>query len=987
MDILFDMVRLRVRQRQVCNDSQDTSFESIGSGSIDPTINTTKLTVDTSSLTSCDTSQDELLVLRSHVKSSEKREEQLRNDIMQLQKKLEGSEQHVNHLKEIVYDDVRPGSGLAYRKEIALLKQELNKRHDDLRDRDLTIENLMVNNHPNHSFLVENPMSLQSTVSSSLQNESPNTREMKRLLDKNTVYNHQLRSQGGEVEPIRRKLSKREKERIDTKEKLLTCEENRMKEMEDIAAASLHCKQSAPFDPFQAYSSNTSVSGLNETGDDSPSRIRKMNDIIVKQKNEINKRDSVIFELEKFAQRMNETDIPFQEREIKDLKKALNESLIQLENAADVMTEQRKTIHDLEKLSSDKEANYAKLKCTLQEKDSKIEELSLVAERVTKSEREMTLRDKEIEDLQEIIVSWKARYADLNQKYMEKEVKIDKLPNSVSEFHNVLEDKKSIDIAKNDDSTQIHDSLKEENKFLIENASRQTIQLQQAGKMLTQKEDEKSKLEASLKKLQVKLDIIEAENIAMKRQTEINGKKNDTAIVQNDNVNTNFKVLTDADGKEKNFLSTFESDNVQDLQNRIELIATKSKDQQYEMDILLKNFSRLSVQNKTLKEKCKIFAKNIKFYADEVLGLLNLLVGKNFEVKPFKNYIEILLEMQSDDFNDLATSNLQLNKFESSLHGVRNELDRLSKAREAFSVERTYSEQDVTQEDDNPSKLAELLRDERKEKEEIICQRDSTIVQLQAAREELKAIEGMNKRMEKNTMLRESSFQKLFDKVERRDAKIAELEKHVFVSNTLKSDNANLREKNAHNLEKIDILLLEIQELKEELSNSIKSHQAHVVELEEARILEVGTGNSYEHQIAALRKELALSRSQYDKCFDALKTKDDRIRDLERTLHAQEKTVDSLLLQLSQAQHGNKQQDSNFISAAKQRLEQLKVVNAELKEENVKLAGDLERALTKIERNGREQKWAVVGRKELKQKIVDLDVFLKENDSLAKHNT
>lgn len=314
---------------------------------------------------------------------------------------------------------------------------------------------------------------------------------------------------------------------------------------------------------------------------------------------------------------------------------------------------------------------------------------------------------------------------------------------------------------------------------------------------------------------------------------------------------------------------------------------------------------------------------------------------------------------------------------------------------------------------------------------------------------------------------------------EAKETKTAELERHIIVMNKLISENSKLKEENTSNKERLDIRLFEIQELKQELSNLSDANEnlsdanrllsSQKIKLEkEAKNSENKTLNSQVREIATLtmdkdstintlKQDLTASRSRsakeiarltdelskmksdIDKQYspDVMEMKDKTIHALERALHVQEGTVDSLRSELRQVQLSirntsdlrrkdleelqkelietqsnamNKDRectyfkvkldeckieyenefkslakdrerkdlhDNNMMSVAKQRLEQLKVVNVELKEDNLKLDAQLERALTKMQNI--EAKNDVEMEKEcatLKQKIADLERLL-----------
>ena len=1172
------MVRLRGRPRPKNRGSPDVSFESTGTESVSPTINSTKLTVDTSSLTSSDMhlrrlprspSKGELGDLHHRIKSQEKREEQLLNDIAYIQNELEFSKKNTNRWKQALHDDVRPGSH--YRKEIVMLKQELDKKDDDIQDREITIENLMAGNHPSHSFLVEH--SQQTSVCSSLLDEAvelPQAREMERLLSENSEFAHKLRKQEEENNRLRKLLAERERDHIEIKEK--------------IAGPPKNKSRSVPFNPFQITDGQLSIKCDLESASDSSDRSDSMRTTkrVTELKNELNKvtkeRNSFRHELEQYqseAKRLrrqlndaklhstttkdelvskldevklalynsgqkevsfasvqkydegNVMDLPAQQNEIRELKNALDESLFELEMAAEVMMEQRQTIQDLKSTVRAKEADYLQLQQALQiesesleitksylmKKNCEIEKLSLSAKNLESVEKNAILKDDEIQGLQQTMTFWKDRYADLQKEMAEKEIKIDRCLISTVEVHDNLDEKRRTQIQLKDDGPHLFSSLKKENELLSEKTRNQTIQLQKADKVLFEKELEKSKLKTLLKVMQSKLDSVDSSSKPSKGS--YNGlpphtkrKEGDSKIIENALVAESPETSRDeSDIFADSFLSKTEEivdeDSVVILQNRIESLTVQTKDQQYEMDILVKKFAQLGVSNRDLEEKCSSFERDAKTFNDESLQLYNELVRRNCEFEPFKNYIKMLLDQRSSEDSSLTASSGILNKLESTRLELVNGLNRIVEERKVLqhSLEQKDSELGkllyLKEEKELSARTGpsekELLLAERNEKEEIVRQRNIVFMKLKAAREDLEEMEEKNERMEKLIAFQASSLKSLSDEVEEKDANMTELQKNVDVSNTLISLNADLKEKNAHYMERVDILLLEVEELKQEvsdLSNTNDSLSTLKIELEGAKNAGNTLMQTYERRITTLttnknatidclRKDLTALESQSadniahltdqlsslravndDAEKQSMKIKDDRIRALEQTLHVQEGAVDTLRAELRQAQlstrdpseHRKKDledlqlelleskssamnkgreckflihkldefktdhkkettslekeikrlsnesslssenkdlEENKMMLAAKKRLEQLKVVNVELKEDNVKLGTRLEQALTKIQGIAAENRVACETEKEcaiLKRKVAALESILGKNDLATKQH-
>jgi chromosome segregation ATPase len=856
--------------------------------------NSSKLTVDTSSLTisSGEASlrnlpnlpiEDELALLRDLITTHEKREEQLKNDIVQIQENLEFSKKNINRWKYAVHGDVRPGSH--YRQEIVLLKEELDKKQDDIRDRDITIETLMAGNHPSHSFHLDPPVSQQASAGTSLLNELLDEtsdgfrlREMERALSENSSYGRQLRvkdeevdqlgvqsdewenpfqvaanqaSSGSQFESGSNLSDRSDSKRSSTRTIELNKELNKMMKERNSFRHKLEESQSEADNlREELYDVKLYLSNLNGGKFDPASALKHYEDkihgmdfIIGMQKAELSERDLVISELEKSTQVLlgNEMDPPNRDSEISDLKKALNESLLELENAAEVMSEQRQTIEDLKKASGAKDEKNSRLKHILQEeketldmtrrdmmrKDAKIKELGLT---IKKYERDEEVKDNEIKSLQQTMTFWKDRDANMQKE-------------------------------------------------------------------------------------------------CVKKQTEV----------------------------------------------------------------------------------------------DE----LSKLVGLNMEREKLAS-------------------------------------DLISKTK--------------------------LLRFERGEKVDVTRQRDVLLTKLKSMQDDLTEMEKKNELLEKKIKVQASSLKSLAGEVEVKDEKIEELGKEILVNNIVISEHSELKEKNTRNTNRVDQLMLEVQDLQQQISNlrgEKESLLSSKMSLEETKKSENELAESYENQIAVLtmnkdvtintlRNDLSASRtrsakevarlttelSRMQEVSDSVQMKDQTIQALERTLHAQEETVNSLRTELRQVQRsiqstsqqrrteveelqtelietksnaldkdrkyislkaklddcrmeyeketkalsqeivrlnnessrsGSKKdlQNTTLMLSAKRRLEQLKVVNIELKDENLKLETDLEQALAKIQTMKAENEDTVDVKKEctsLKKRVADLERLLNKNDGAAKRS-
>lgn len=1117
--------------------SLDVSFDSIGSASVSPTVSSTRSTIDTSDLTSCNTSRqvppsptkDEMGQLRRKVKSYEKREAQLMNDIAYIQQKLDASKKNTDLWKQAVDGDIRPGTH--YRKEIVLLKQELDKKEDDIRDREITIENLMAGNHPSHSLFFEH--SQQTSVCSSILDESgddPQAREMERLLSENAAFAHKLRMQEEENNRLRGIMADREKEQIAMKQKIAIYEKN--------------TSRAAAFNPFHIADGQIAIKCDGESGCTTPDRSESARTTkrVMELHNELNKmtkdRNSVRHELEEckseamqlrrqlddaklnkkneLVSKLNEVkmalynspkEVSFastttnsqrernlsdQHSEITELRKALDDSLVELEMAAEVTTEQRQIIQDLKSASKAKEADYLKLQQTLQvetesleitksylrKKDSEIEQLALVVKKLETAENDITLKDKEIKGLKQTMTFWKDRYADLQKEMAEKEIEIDRLKISALEYRDNLDEESK------DDGSRLFRGLKEENELLGLKTRHQTIQLQKADKLLFEKELEKSKLKTLLREMQSQLDNVNLGAIKAHALREHS---------------IEFMNSLSSEDEERKV-----DDSVLILQNRVETLTSQTKDQQYEMDILVKNFAQLGVSHRELEEKSKSFENDVKFYTDEILQLYNELERTGCEMEPLNHYVKLLLVRQSSDDSTLTSQTAAMDKLESARIELVDEMTLIVEERKEFNKEIRNLHQDLEQKDDELAKLlsvdgpseTDLLGAEREEKEEMTRQRNIIFLKLKATREDLKEMQERKAYLEKTIMSQASTLHSLSNEVEEKDLKLANLGKGVAINNTLIAENAGLRENNARHLEKVNILLLEIEELKQELSSFEGTNEdlsTLKMQLQGAQTAGNNLVNTYEGRIAdltthknatieRLRKDLNATETQSSAkiahltdelnklrganneiMLRSFKSKDDRIQALEQTLHVQEETVDNLRSELRQAQQkiqnpteqrrkemeeleqelmeskytalnkdrectllkdkleeckieheketesleqeidrlilvnesllntNEKDQDeTDMMLAAKQRLQQLKAVNIELKEDNDQLGARLEQALTKIRYIEAANKNVTKMETEcaaLKKKVADLEGVLEKIESATKRNS
>ena len=891
------------------------------------------------------------------------------NDIAYIQQKLDASKKNSDLWKHAVDGDIRPGTH--YRREIILLKQELDKKEDDIRDREITIENLMAGNHPSHSLFFEH--SQQTSVCSSILDESgddPQAREMERLLSENAAFAHKLRMQEEETNRLRGIMADREKEQIAMKQKIAIYEKN--------------ASRSAAFNPFHIADGQISIKCDGESGCNTPDRSESARTTkrVMELHNELNKmtkeRNSVRHELEEckseamqlrrqlddaklnkkneLVSKLNEVkmalhnsgpkEVSFastitnserernlsdQHGEITELRKALDDSLVELEMAAEVTTEQRRIIQELKSASKAKEADYLKLQQTLQvetesleitksylrKKDSEIEQLALVIKKLETAENSNALKDNEIKGLKQTMTFWKDRYADLQKEMAEKEIQIDRLKISALEYRDNLDEESK------DDGSRLFRGLKEENELLVLKTRHQTIQLQKADKLLFEKELEKSKLKTLLREMQSQLD---NDNVGAIKAHALREQS------------LEFMDSLSSEGDERKV-----DDSVLVLQNRVETLTSRTKDQQYEMDILVKNFAQLGVSHRELEEKSKSFEDDVKFYIDEILQFYNELERTGCEMEPLNHYVKLLLVRQSSDDSTLTSQSAAVDKLESARIELVDEMTLIVEERKEFNKEIRNLQQDLEQKDNDLEKLlsvdgpseTDLLDAEREEKEEMTRQRNIIFLKLKATREDLKEMQERKAYLEKTITSQASTLHSLSNEVEEKDVKLANLGKGVAINNTLIAENAGLRENNARHMEKVNILLLEIEELKQELSSFEGTNEdlgTLKMQLQGAQTAGNNLVKTYEGRIAdltthknatidALRKDLNASEIQSkakvahltdelnksrgannEIMLRSFKSKDDRIHALEQTLHVQEETVDNLRSELRQAQ-------------------------------------------------------------------------------------
>ena len=475
-------------------------------------------TVATSSLASYDESDhSSLLELPS-----------LNKTIGQLRKDLKSAKEDASRWKNASHNDIRPGSH--YRKKIALLKKELDKRDDVIQDREIIIKNLMAGNHHHQSHQPVNIQQLDclqtSSVCSSLLDdvaESPQAREMERLLLENSAYVFQLQGQDEEIADMRLKISKYEKERDDMRENIDILDSQQImnqRESEDckispdekVSKESTKSISVVPFDPFQSCDSPedllTTSYIVNQSSSHSDStretkRIMELHNelsrITKDRKNchrelqlsqreverlHIDLRDvrlqseATILELENLK-KQNEEESLTAEGEIQDLKKALDESLVELEHCTKVMTEQSKNIQKMRNESYVKEKEVEQLEQFLQKetesfdtanreimkKAPEIEELEL--SHIENTGKKIDTRDKEIEHLYQQRTLLGEKLVTLRNHFNDKETKVKELELAIVETGVTLDIERKARVQSETDRKKLLNQMKVESERLV----------------------------------------------------------------------------------------------------------------------------------------------------------------------------------------------------------------------------------------------------------------------------------------------------------------------------------------------------------------------------------------------------------------------------------------------------------------------------------------------------------------------------------------
>eukprot|EP00536_Pseudo-nitzschia_multiseries_P015003 jgi/Psemu1/246519/estExt_Genewise1.C_8010025 len=139
-------------------------------------------------------------------------------------------------------------------------------------------------------------------------------------------------------------------------------------------------------------------------------------------------------------------------------------------------------------------------------------------------------------------------------------------------------------------------------------------------------------------------------------------------------------------------------------------------------------------------------------------------------------------------------------------------------------------------------------------------------------------------------------------------------------------------------------------------------------------------------ELEELQRELIESKSQamnQDREYTNLKVKLDECKiEHEREIRSLGEEIERLNKDSALSKTVRELQGNNMMLEAKQRLEQLKVVNTELKEDNFELAARLERAIAKIQCLEEETQIAAEMEREymnVREQLKDLEYLLEEN--------
>jgi len=698
------------------------SLESIAINSTKLTVQSKCSTVSTSSIASYESDHSLLLQLASLKKST-----------LKLRKDLDSTKIDASRWKNAVHGDLRPGSH--YRKEIALLKQELDKRDDVIQEREITIENFRVGNHLSHPIIIQHSDSQQTSVCSSLLDdaaESPQSREMERLLLENSAYVFQLQDQGEELNGLRREIADlKQKNATYVREaddmmgkiaRLRSRETLNQREVEDnkrISASfdsplfetevtdspkgnkdisiDIEDKNSTmpfdpfpesmtmpfgpfpesmtmPFDPFPENISKPSHLADQSSSQSDSKRIMDLHNELCKitkdkkkcrheldlSQHEVEKlrttlrnirtqSKTTIFELERMKKK-NEEKCLTAEGQIRDLEKALDQSLVELENSTKFMTEQSKSMEATKQESGVKEKQLVQFQYLLRvktddletankdliKKAAKIEELGLfqseyrrkISNEIKDAEKKIDIRDIEIERLQRQITLWGEKFLTFQKEFADKEATIKELELAKIEANGILHAERKTRVQLETDNTNNLNEIKGESDILLQKENCQKIQLQRMDQCVLENEIDKKKLEATVKDMHFVFERTKSENITMQVK---NAKDKDCLrrklLMKSDEIHRNKQTICEHDTM------------IVDLQASIEKLKLDLKKSRVDKSILVNDktsviecLDEMTRERNSLRQQLVLQVEVIESQNAKTYQIQQHLVGKDEEM-------------------------------------------------------------------------------------------------------------------------------------------------------------------------------------------------------------------------------------------------------------------------------------------------------------------------------------------------------------------
>ena len=328
----------------------------------------------------------------------------------------------------------------------------------------------MSRNHPSHSFLLENSDDQQTSFEEIVENRQ--MRESERLLSENPLHSQKPRKQDEEVHQLHRKLAIWEKERIDMLQEIAIYEQKdervwrefpvdisqQTMERKELVGTSdpgvlvkntfrINKKNSSSLVPLDQFQQDDSQSWRDSTENlNDRCGSMKTSKLLIELQNELFKtrkeRQSFQDQLEqsqieaKRLRRKLEEEEEYREnvigihashREVMDLKKGFDDSLVELETAAEVMTQQRQTIQDMKKQSDAEKRKCMELYYSLEvgtknlriaknalcRKDAEIKQFDLT---VKSLRNQIISKENDLKNLRQIVISWEKRYVDLQNE-------------------------------------------------------------------------------------------------------------------------------------------------------------------------------------------------------------------------------------------------------------------------------------------------------------------------------------------------------------------------------------------------------------------------------------------------------------------------------------------------------------------------------------------------------------------------------------------